>query len=111
MKQTMLTQSYLEHLVMLLAGPIAHTSIQHMDFIEIFNISLDLSTVYCPRFSWCLASFVSSCYFIALFWNTITFICSFCFIFNVIAYQESKAMSRRCQSFIYLVSNCKVCHA
>ena len=31
---------------MLLAGPISHTSIQYMDFVEIFNVSLDLSTIY-----------------------------------------------------------------
>ena len=35
-----------EHLVLLLAGPISHTSIQYMDFVEIFNVSLDLSTIY-----------------------------------------------------------------
>ena len=31
---------------MLLAAPISHTSIQYMDFVEIFNVSLDLSTIY-----------------------------------------------------------------
>ena len=31
-----------EHLVVLLAGPISHTSIQYMDF----NVSLNLSTNY-----------------------------------------------------------------
>ena len=31
---------------MLLAGPISHTAIQYMDFVEIFNVSLDLSTIY-----------------------------------------------------------------
>ena len=31
---------------MLLAGPISHSSIQHMDFVEILNILLDLSTFY-----------------------------------------------------------------
>ena len=31
---------------MLLAGPISHTGIQYMDFVEIFNVSLDLSTIY-----------------------------------------------------------------
>ena len=31
---------------MLLAGPISHTSIQYMDFVEIFNISLNLSAIY-----------------------------------------------------------------
>ena len=28
---------------MLLAGPISHTSTRYMDFVEIFNIILDLS--------------------------------------------------------------------
>ena len=31
---------------MLLAGPNSHTSIQYKDFVEIFNVSLDCSTVY-----------------------------------------------------------------
>ena len=31
---------------MLFAGPISHTSIQYIDFIEIFSVSLDLSTIY-----------------------------------------------------------------
>ena len=30
---------------MLFAGPISHTSTQYMDFVETFNISLDLSTI------------------------------------------------------------------
>ena len=30
---------------MSLAGPTSHTSIQYMDFVEMFNISLDLSTI------------------------------------------------------------------
>ena len=42
MTQTTLT---LEHLVKLLAGSIFHTSIRYMDFVEIFNNSLDLCTV------------------------------------------------------------------
>ena len=40
-----------EHLVVLLAGPISRTSIQYMDFVEMFNISLDLSTIYFAHFS------------------------------------------------------------
>ena len=36
---------------MLSAGPISHTSTQYMDFIEICNISLDLSTIYFANFS------------------------------------------------------------
>ena len=35
-----------EHLVVLLAGPTSHTSIQYKDFVRIFNISLNLSTIY-----------------------------------------------------------------
>ena len=31
---------------MLLAEPISYTSIQCMDFVETFNVSLDLSTIY-----------------------------------------------------------------
>ena len=31
---------------MLLSEPISPTSIQYMDFVEIFNVSLDLSTIY-----------------------------------------------------------------
>ena len=31
---------------MLLAGPISHTSIQYMDYIKMFQISLDVSTIY-----------------------------------------------------------------
>ena len=31
---------------MLLAGPISHTSTKYMDFVEIFNIVLDLSTIF-----------------------------------------------------------------
>ena len=43
----------LEHLVVLLAGPISHTSTQYMDFVEIFNVWLDLSTVYFANFNGC----------------------------------------------------------
>ena len=35
-----------EHLVVLLAGQVSHTSIQYMDFVEFFNVSLDLSPIY-----------------------------------------------------------------
>ena len=38
---------------MLLAGLISHTSTQYMDFVEIYNIVLDLSTIYFSDFSWC----------------------------------------------------------
>ena len=40
-----------EHLVVLLVGAISQTSIQYMDFVEIFNVSLDLSTIYSAHFS------------------------------------------------------------
>ena len=36
---------------MLLAGPISHISTQYTDFVEIFNISMDLSTNYFANFS------------------------------------------------------------
>ena len=29
-----------------MAGPISHTSIQYMDFVEIFSVALDLSAIY-----------------------------------------------------------------
>ena len=38
---------------MLLAGSNSHTRIHYTDFVEIFNVSLDLSTVYFARFSGC----------------------------------------------------------
>ena len=31
---------------MLLAGTVSHTSIQYVDYVEIFNIALDLSTIH-----------------------------------------------------------------
>ena len=43
----------LEHLLVLLAIPISHTSIQFMDLVEIFNVSLDFSAIYCACFSGC----------------------------------------------------------
>ena len=69
---------------MLLAGPISHTSIQYMDFLEIFNISLDLSTIYLAHFSECLAAFVYRCHSILecfnLFSGVKLSIRLFCFI-------------------------------
>ena len=38
---------------MLLGGPISHTNTQYMDFVEIFNISLDFSTIYFAHFCGC----------------------------------------------------------
>ena len=40
-------------LVVLLAGPISHTSTRCMDFVEIFNIILDLSITCFSHFSGC----------------------------------------------------------
>ena len=60
----------LEHLVVLLAGPISHTSTRCMDFVEIFNIILDLSITCFSRFSGCWASFMFTV--ITLSWNAIT---------------------------------------
>ena len=41
----------------------------YIDFVEIFNMSLDLSTVYFPHFNRCRVSFVSSCYSILEYYN------------------------------------------
>ena len=62
---------------MLLAGPISHTSTQYMDYVDIFNISLDLFTTYFAHFSGC-SSFVYSCYSIqsASKHGQCTFLCS-----------------------------------
>ena len=38
---------------MLLAGPIFHTGTEYIDFVEILNISLDLSAIYFAHFSGC----------------------------------------------------------
>ena len=59
MRQTTLLN--LKHPAVLLARPISHTSTQCMDLVEIFNISLDLSTIYFVHFTGCWASFVYSC--------------------------------------------------
>ena len=50
---------------MLLAEPISRASTQYMDFVEIFNISLDLSTIYLLV----LVGVVSSCYSILECYN------------------------------------------
>ena len=55
---------------MLLAGPISHTSTRCMDFVEIFNIILDLSITCFSHFSGCSASFMFIV--ITLSWNAIT---------------------------------------
>ena len=49
MRQTTLTQSGAPG--GLLAGPDSHTSKQYTDFVQIFNVSLDLSTIYIAHFS------------------------------------------------------------
>ena len=49
-------------MVKLLAGPISHTSTQYMDFVEIFNICVELLyAIYLAHFSACWVSFVYSC--------------------------------------------------
>ena len=77
-KQTTLTP---DHLVVL---AISHTSIQYMDFIEILNVPLDLSTTYFAHVSGCWASSVYSSYCILdcynLFSGVKSSIRSFCFI-------------------------------
>ena len=69
---------------MLLAGPVSHTGFQYIDFVEIFSVSLDLSTIYFALFSGCWASFLSgSCSILEccnLFSGLKLSIRSFCFI-------------------------------
>ena len=50
-------------LVMLLFGPISHTCNQYMDFVETFNISLNLSTIYFAYFSGCWTSVLYGCHY------------------------------------------------
>ena len=73
-----------EHLIVLLAGPVSHISIQYMDFVEIFYVSQNLFTICFAHFSGCWASFVYSCCSI-LGWYNLFFgfklsIRLFCFI-------------------------------
>ena len=49
MRQTTLLNP--EHLAVLLAGPISYASVQYMDFVQIFNVSLNLSAIYFAHFS------------------------------------------------------------
>ena len=51
-----------ELLVVLLAGPVSHTSTQYKNFVGIFNISPNLSTIYCAHFSRYWHSYVYSCH-------------------------------------------------
>ena len=48
----MLTQSKAPGHV-ILAGPISYTSTRYMDFVKVFSIVLDLSTIYFSHFSGC----------------------------------------------------------
>ena len=75
---------YPEHLIVLLARPISHNSIQYMDFVEIFNVPLDLSAI-------CLLVLVSVelpfCVVVTQFWECSNLVSgiklsirSFCFI-------------------------------
>ena len=41
--------------MVLFAGPISQTCTKYLDFVEIFNISLDLSTIYFAKFYWVLS--------------------------------------------------------
>ena len=95
MRQMTLTQSGAPGV--LLAGSIFHTSIQNMDFVEIFNVSLDLSTIHFAQFSECRASFVYSwysCYSIlehySLFSGVKLTIKSFC-LFPYLSYRMTKS--------------------
>ena len=76
MRQTTLLNP--EHLVVFMAEPISHTGNQNMDFVEIFNISLDLPTIYVAHFSGCWASFEYSCHSISeckklVFWSLVEY--------------------------------------
>ena len=71
---------------MLLTGPISHTSTQYIDYVEILNISLDLSAIYFVHFS-VLASFVYSCHSILecchVFWSQVEYkIVCFIYLFS-----------------------------
>ena len=62
--------------------------IQYIDFVEIFHVSLDLSSIYFARFSGCCASFVCSCYSILesynLFFGVKLSVRSFCMLLMII---------------------------
>ena len=38
---------------MLLAGPVSHTCTQYTDFVDILDVTLDLTTIYFAHFSGC----------------------------------------------------------
>ena len=54
---------------MSLAGPIFHSSIQYVDFVEIFNVSLAVFIICFAHFSGCRVSFVYSCYLVLECYN------------------------------------------
>ena len=54
---------------MSLATPISHTSTQHMDFVDIFNTSLDLSSIY---FAHLVGVELPLCMIVTLSWNART---------------------------------------
>ena len=53
------------------------SSTQYIDFVEILNLSLDLSTIYFAHFSGCCASFVYRCHSILecchVFWSQVEY--------------------------------------
>ena len=71
-----LTRFGSEHLFLLLAGPISRTHIQCKDFVDIFNILLDLSAVHSAHFFSGHGAFSAYscylCYSIAEFCNLFT---------------------------------------
>ena len=68
MRQTMLAQSRAPGRVIGWTD-LSHTGTQYMDVVEIFNVSLDLATIYYPHFSGYRASFVYSCHSILECYN------------------------------------------
>ena len=54
---------------MLLAGLISHTSTQYIDFVEILNISLDLSTIY---FAHLVGAELPLCIVVTPSWNAVS---------------------------------------
>ena len=97
-----------DKVVVLFAGPVSHTSTQCMDFIEIFNMPLDLSTINFAHFSWCSASFVYSCRSILECYNLFSGVKSstrsFCFIS---IYQAVRLYETVHISVIWKLSLCK----
>ena len=96
---------------MLLAGPISHTSTQYMDFVKIFNISLDLSAIYFACFNGCRDSFVFSCHSILECYNLFSGVKlsmrSFCFI-SVIFHQSLQFTSQELIIITYFKKNVKL---